>query len=191
MVPTLITLRSSILHSAPALDIVALSVAIGYWAAMMAMPYAQPLSGLLLGAGSKGGGSSGNFGKDVSKHIEEPTCTSFRSAYYATLLSRISNGAAAFARAAYTFMLPFLAKHYFSPITLDKIPRLREDDASASALGAWRAFQARKDAKWAEKHLGEKRKRDLGLDLFLFFWPEVSAQCVGYLKSPNCVNLRC
>lgn len=78
-------------------------------------------------------------------------------------------------------MLPFLVKHYFTPITLNDIPRLREDDTSSSALGAWRAFQARKDAKWAEKHLGEKRKRNLGVDLFLFFWPEISAQTVSHL----------
>ena len=75
-------------------------------------------------------------------------------------------------------MIPFLVKHYYSPIKLHEIPSLREDDASSSCLGAWRAFQAKRDAHWQEKHLGEKRKRDLGLDLFVFFWPEVSAQCV-------------
>jgi hypothetical protein len=75
MVPTLISLRTSILHGSSALGIVSLSVAIGFWVVMMALPYAQPMSGLLLGAGSKGGGSSGTFGKDVAVHIEEPTCT--------------------------------------------------------------------------------------------------------------------
>ena len=74
MVPTLIALRSSILHGAQALDIVALAVAIGYWISMMAVPYADSMDGLLAGAGSKGGGSSGSFGKVVSRHIEEPQC---------------------------------------------------------------------------------------------------------------------
>lgn len=76
-------------------------------------------------------------------------------------------------------MIPFLVKYYYTPIQLNQIPSLREDDATASCLGAWRAYQARKDAKWAERHLGEKRKRDLGLDLFLFFLPSVSKQCVS------------
>lgn len=76
-------------------------------------------------------------------------------------------------------MLPFLVRHYSNPVKLNNIPALREDDSSASALGAFRADQARRDAKFAEKHLGEKRKRDLGVDLFLFFLPEISAQVVG------------
>lgn len=76
-------------------------------------------------------------------------------------------------------MLPLLFKHYFTPIQLEDIPALREDDGSASSLGAFRADQAARDKAYAEKHDGAKRKRDLGLDLLRHFAPEIFTQAVG------------
>lgn len=76
-------------------------------------------------------------------------------------------------------MLPFLVRHYKKTVTLEDIPAIREDDSSVAVLAAFRADQAYYDAKWAKSHLGEKRKRDLGLNLFRFFWPEISAQMVS------------
>jgi len=80
-------------------------------------------------------------------------------------------------------MLPLLFKHYFTPIQLHDIPAIREDDGSAASLGAFRAYQAKKDKVYAEKHNGEKRKRDLGLDLLRLFSPEIVVQAVSPLMS--------
>ena len=77
---------------------------------------------------------------------------------------------AAFSRATYTFMLSLLFKHYRKPITLKDIPALREDDSAASSLGAFRAHQAK-------RRKGNARG-DLGIDLLMFFLPEIFAQCV-------------
>lgn len=76
-------------------------------------------------------------------------------------------------------MLPLLFKHYWKPIQLHDIPAIREDDGSAASIGAFRAYQARRDNAYAEKHNGDKRKRDLGLDLLRFFSPEISVQAVS------------
>ena len=84
-------------------------------------------------------------------------------------------------------MLPFLFKHYYQLITLEEIPALREDDASTVTLGAFRLFQARRDAKYARKHQGAKRKRNLPVELLIFFAPTIFAQCVGavfFLSNP-------
>jgi hypothetical protein len=45
-----------------------------YWAVLMSLPYATPMSGLLFGRSSKGGGTLGNYGKELPAHLEEPTC---------------------------------------------------------------------------------------------------------------------
>lgn len=86
---------------------------------------------------------------------------------------------AVLSRATYVFIIPFLVKHYFKAIELNEVPAIREDDSSSAGLGAFRAFRARKDAIWAEKHLGEKRKKDLAWDLLQFFAPEMTVQCVS------------
>lgn len=65
-------------------------------------------------------------------------------------------------------MIPWLFRYYWKPIELEDIPALREDDSAATTLGAFRADQAARDAKYAQKHDG-KRKRNLGWDLLLFF----------------------
>ena len=75
-------------------------------------------------------------------------------------------------------MLPLLFKHYWKPIQLHDIPAIREDDGSASSLGAFRAHQAKRDQAYAEKHDGVKRNRNLGLDLLFFFSPEIFVQAV-------------
>jgi hypothetical protein len=75
-------------------------------------------------------------------------------------------------------MLPLLFKHYWTPIQLHDIPAIREDDSSAASLGAFRADQARRDERYAQKHNGQMRKRDLGLDLLRFFSPEITVQAV-------------
>jgi hypothetical protein len=76
-------------------------------------------------------------------------------------------------------MLPFLIRHYRSPVTLSDIPALREDDSSVAVTAAFRANQAHYDSRWAARNLGEDRKRDLGFNLFRFFIPEISAQSVS------------
>lgn len=84
---------------------------------------------------------------------------------------------AIFSRASYWFILPFLWKHYWQAITLEDIPAIREDDGAAASLGGFRAFQARRDAAYEGKHM-TPRKRNLGIDLILFFGPMVAVQCV-------------
>lgn len=75
-------------------------------------------------------------------------------------------------------MLPLLFKHYVSPITLEDIPAIREDDSSAASLGAFRAFSAKRDATYAKIHSGAKRRRNLGLELAMYFAPELGWQVV-------------
>lgn len=84
-------------------------------------------------------------------------------------------------RGTYFFLLPFLWKHYWQPITLKDIPALREDDGAAASLGAFRAFQARKDSKYEVKY-STPRRRNLGIDLMGFFAPLVFKQCVGWMR---------
>jgi hypothetical protein len=86
-------------------------------------------------------------------------------------------------------MLPFLVKYFRKPITLEEIPALREDDSSAATLGAFRADQAYWDARYAAKHGGAKRHRNLGLNLARFFARDIARQsawacffiCLQYL----------
>lgn len=85
---------------------------------------------------------------------------------------------AAWSRGTYNFMLPLLFKHYLTPITLENIPAIREDDSSAASLGAFRAFSAKRDAAYSKKHNGAKKRRNLGLELAMFFAPELGWQIV-------------
>ncbi len=84
---------------------------------------------------------------------------------------------AALSRATYWFILPFLWKHYWKPITLDEIPVIREDDSAAASVGAFRAFQAARDAAYEVKY-SSPRKRNLAVDLLAFFRPELVRQSV-------------
>ena len=79
LVPSLLVLRSTIItpHTT-AIAIAPTVVELVYWAAVISIPYGDPLDRLLVGAKSKGGGSSGSYGSDLPKHVEEPTCTSLR-----------------------------------------------------------------------------------------------------------------
>ncbi|OCF40975.1 ATP-binding cassette transporter [Kwoniella heveanensis CBS 569] len=156
LLPTLLLFRSNLVQPHPSkLRIASGIVEVVYWAAMISMPYSEGLDRLLSGSVSKGGGSSGSYGHNLPIHPEEQTSP--------------------FSRAIYTFLFPLLFKHYFTPITLEDIPAIREDDATAASIGAFRAFQANRDAVYLKKH-GEKRKRHLGLDLLRFFAPEVLIQ---------------
>ena len=77
LVPALLILRSTIVSPNTTFIAIAPSVVeLFYWAAVVSIPYADPLDRLLEGAKSKGGGSSGSYGSELRKHIEEPTCTS-------------------------------------------------------------------------------------------------------------------
>lgn len=84
---------------------------------------------------------------------------------------------AAFSRATYWFILPFLWRHYWKPVTLEDIPAIREDDSAASSVGSFRRFQAGRDAAYEVKY-STPRKRNLGLDLLAFFRPELGRQVV-------------
>ena len=76
-------------------------------------------------------------------------------------------------------MLPLLFKHYRHVIRLEDIPALREDDSSAASLAAFRKDQAYRDARYAHKHDGAKRRRNLPNDLLRFFGAEIAVQCVS------------
>lgn len=80
--------------------------------------------------------------------------------------------AAALSRATYWFILPFLWKHYWKPVTLDAIPAIREDDSAAASVGAFRRFQAARDAAYEVKH-NSPRQRNLALDLVAFLRPDL------------------
>ncbi|WVR09322.1 hypothetical protein IAU60_006387 [Kwoniella sp. DSM 27419] len=169
IVPALLIFRSEVIQPTPSkLTIACVIVELVYWAAMISMPYSEQTGRILQGGVSKGGGSSGSYGKKLPRHPEEETSP--------------------FSRAFYMFIVPLLTKHYFKPITLDDIPALREDDSAAASLGSFRTFQASKDAAWAKKHK-EKRKRNLGWDLIRFFGFDLFVQsawsilfiCIQYL----------
>ncbi|OWZ29769.1 ATP-binding cassette transporter [Cryptococcus neoformans AD2-60a] len=154
---SLILFRTLIIHPNPSkLHIACFAVEMVYCIAMLGLPYHEALDRLLEGAKSKRGGSLGSFGSKLPKHCEEP--------------------ASAWSRGTYNFMLPLLFKHYLSPITLEDIPAIREDDSSAASLGAFRAFSAKRDATYAKIHSGAKRRRNLGLELAMYFAPELGWQ---------------
>ncbi|ODO06989.1 hypothetical protein I350_04354 [Cryptococcus amylolentus CBS 6273] len=153
---TLLLFRSTVIRqSASALSATCIAAELFYWFALISIPYEHKLDRLLEGGTSKGGGTLGSFGHSLPSHPEEPTSP--------------------FSRATYTFLLPLLFKHYKNPITVADIPGIREDDSSAAALGAFRAYQGRLDRQYSDKH-GQKRKRDLGIDLLWFFAPELFVQ---------------
>ncbi len=177
LVPALLVLRTSIIN--PHTTIIAIAPAIVellFWTAIISIPYAEPLDRLLDGSKSKGGGSSGSYGSELPRHLEEPTCTCIRPDDSRNIPDAFL---AAFSRATFTFMIPFFFRYYWNPVTLKDIPAIREDDSASSSLGAFRADQAIRDSRYAEKHAGAKRKRNLGLDLIRFFSPEIFTQCVG------------
>jgi hypothetical protein len=76
-------------------------------------------------------------------------------------------------------MLPLLFRHYTKPITLEDIPQIREDDTAAAGIGAFRAYQAAKDVKYARRHDGAARPRNLGFDLLGHYSPEIVMQAVS------------
>ena len=86
-------------------------------------------------------------------------------------------------------MLPMLFKYYWTPIQLQDVPALREDDAAASSLGSFRADQAMKDIAYATKHGGQNRRRNLGWDMLTFFGPEIRLQCVSQESSLPIVGI--
>ncbi|WRT68702.1 uncharacterized protein IL334_005682 [Kwoniella shivajii] len=158
LLPTLIMFRSNIVQPHTSrLRIASGVLEMVYWVALISIPYSEGLDRLLEGGVSQGGSSSGSYGTKLNKHCEEPTST--------------------FSRATYSFLFPLLFKHYFKPITLDDIPAIREDDSSASSLGAFRAYRAKRDKDHLKKK-GGKRTRNLGADLFWFFFPELVTQSV-------------
>ncbi|WWD19355.1 hypothetical protein CI109_103814 [Kwoniella shandongensis] len=169
IIPALLLFRSAIiLPHTSGLQIASSVYEIVYWIALISIPYYETLDRLLIGGHSRGGGSSGSYGEKLPKHYEEP--------------------ASPFARATYAFLLPFLIKHYFTPVTLKDIPAIREDDSAASSTGEFRAFQAKKDAAYLKKH-NQRRNKNLGLDLLRHFAPEIATQsawavlfiCLQYL----------
>ncbi|KIR99113.1 ATP-binding cassette transporter [Cryptococcus deuterogattii 2001/935-1] len=154
---SLILFRTLMIHPNPSkLHIACFAVEIVYCIAMLGLPYHENLDRLLEGAKSKGGGSLGSFGSKLPKHCEEP--------------------ASAWSRGTYNFLLPLLFKHYLTPITIENIPAIREDDSSAASLGAFRAFSAKRDAIYSKKHNGATRRRNLGFELAMFFAPELGWQ---------------
>lgn len=118
----------------------------------MCIPYYDKLDRILDGAVSHGGIGA----PPLARHIEEPT--------------------SAMSRGTYWFIIPFLWKYYWRPIKQEEIPAIREDDGAAASLGSFRKFQAAQDSKYAKKHDGAVRKKNLGRDLISFFWPQLVAQ---------------
>lgn len=125
-----------------------------WWAALISVPYYDSLDRLLAGAVCHGGIGTG---EGAPAHLEEPT--------------------SAFSRATYTWILPFLWKHYRQPLTGKDIPGLREDDGTAAVVGGFRAFQAKRDYKFEKKH-GSTRVRSFGVDIVHYFMPEFLLQAV-------------
>ncbi|BEI94008.1 uncharacterized protein CcaverHIS019_0604670 [Cutaneotrichosporon cavernicola] len=152
LVPSLLLFRSGKMGNYPSSPLSTIIVVweVVYWAILVCTPYHDPLDRLVGGAVSRGGVGG-------PRHIEEP-CT-------------------ALSRATYWFILPFLWKHYWKPITLEEIPAVREDDSAAACVGAFRRFQAAHDAAYEVKH-NSPRKRNLAWDLITFFRPELVRQSV-------------
>ena len=139
-----------------------IAVELAYWTVLISIPYADPLDRILKGGRTKGGSSSGSYGTKLPRHFEDPT--------------------SAFSKTTYTFLIPFLLKYYWTPIALEDVPALREDDTSAACLGAFRHFRAERDKAYAARHEGATRKQDLGFDLIRFFLPELTQQAVSPTK---------
>lgn len=170
---SLVLLRSAVIRSDYTLLTIMPVVVEGiYWSALISLPYGESMTRLLKGGKSKGGGSTGSFGKDLPRHPEEPSCTS-------NPLAHSLIGEATFSRSTYTFLIPLLFKHWFTPITLDDIPAIREDDSSTTSIASFRADQAKRDKTYAARHGGAKRQRNLGWDLLAFFSPDILTQCVS------------
>ncbi|CAK9784394.1 unnamed protein product [Cutaneotrichosporon oleaginosum] len=154
LVPALLLFRSAVMGNYPSskLSLVLIVWESVYWAALMSCPYYDRLDRLVGGGVSKGGAGTG-----LPRHIEEP-----------------SSG---LSRATYWFILPFLWKYYWKPITLEEIPAIREDDSASASVGAFRRFQAARDAAYEVRN-NSPRKRNLALDLLVFFRPELVRQSV-------------
>lgn len=177
---SLILFRTLMIHPNPSkLHIACFAVEIVYCIAMLGLPYHENLDRLLEGAKSKGGGSLGSFGSKLPKHCEEPACE-FIMLF---MMWKLIFDPAAWSRGTYNFLLPLLFKHYLTPITIENIPAIREDDSSAASLGAFRAFSAKRDAIYSKKHNGATRRRNLGFELAMFFAPELGWQIVRLVLS--------
>jgi ABC-type multidrug transport system fused ATPase/permease subunit len=156
LVPATLLLRSALIQGVPWFVLAPPLFGLILWAALVSVPYYDSLDRLLAGAATRGG-----LGYPHCRaHIEDPT--------------------SAFSRATYWFILPFLWRNYWSPVTLERIPAIREDDGAAASAGAFRAFQAGRDRKYEAKH-GVPRVRILGIDLILHFFPEITLQVVWAL----------
>lgn len=84
-------------------------------------------------------------------------------------------------RAMFSYLVPLVFKYYKSPITGPEVPALREDDASAASMGAWRAEQATIVAQDAKKQDGnaDRRRHKLVWLLLWFFRRELAKQAVS------------
>lgn len=80
VIPTILLLRSAFIQPGTSLmSIASLVLEVVYWSALMMVPYGEGLSKLLKGSISNGGGTAGSYGKQLPKHVEEPSCTYFLS----------------------------------------------------------------------------------------------------------------
>jgi len=154
LTPMFLLFRTAVLNGTPWVALAPAVIEMVYWAALVSVPYYDGLDRLLAGAVCHGGIGYPEW----PRHLEEPI--------------------SALSRATYWFMIPFLWKNYFKPVTLETIPALREDDGAAASAGAFRVFQAARDRKY-EKRVGKKRERNLGIDLILHFLPELGLQIVS------------
>lgn len=86
-------------------------VEIVYWSALISIPYGEGLSRLLASSVSKGGGSAGSYGEELPKHVEEPTCESFPTAF-GCALTRTSHLRASDVQLHASFALQTLLETY-------------------------------------------------------------------------------
>jgi len=74
-IPAILLLRSAVIQPGTTVFGMAPTIAeLVFWTALISIPYGEGLSRVLRGSVSREGGSDGSYGKQLPKHIEEPSC---------------------------------------------------------------------------------------------------------------------
>lgn len=76
-IPAVLLLRSAVIQpGTTALGLAPTIAELVFWTALISIPYGEGLGKILRGSVSRRGGSDGSYGKQLPKHIEEPSCES-------------------------------------------------------------------------------------------------------------------
>jgi hypothetical protein len=136
---TLVTFRSTLIHSNGQGDLLMDSVATSLVLTILLIdvltPYRASLDGVLAGKKSRG--------RQFHRYTTPPTAATTTESGEKIRVQRpppIEEPLSLASRALFSFLQPLIWRHYWTPIEEKDVPQLREDDQTAVVVGGWRGW---------------------------------------------------